>query len=149
MLSPPSSKHHNYDTNEILLLSLRLPSFFLIQKNHFRIRKGRLFVFCRGHSSVLFVSSLWNCPISFSKDDERNEMGPEVLRKQGQTCYSRGPLGESERQKQWTGSKFFSINAVCVVFRWGIQNQKAFWISIAESWPTFIVLKIVISLSHK
>lgn len=34
-------------------------------------------MFCRGHPSVLVVSSLWNCPISFSKDEERKEMGPE------------------------------------------------------------------------
>lgn len=39
--------------------------------------RRKLFVFCRVHPSVLFVSSLWNCHISSRKDNKRKEMGPE------------------------------------------------------------------------
>lgn len=80
MPSPPSSKHHKYDTNEIWLSSLERSSFFSpsIQRSTSESGTRRmLFASRRVHPSVLAVSPPWNCPISFRKDDERKEMGPE------------------------------------------------------------------------
>lgn len=80
--SPSSLKHHKQDKNEILLFSLGCPHLFRFcfsnTENHFESGiRGKIFVCCRGHPSVPLVSSLQNCHISISKDDERKEMGPQ------------------------------------------------------------------------
>ena len=74
------------------------------------------FEFCRVHPSVLFASSLWNCHISFRKDDERQELGPaDANETRPNLLFTWDLRGRVEGKSSELGPDFFY--QCCVVVR--------------------------------
>ena len=124
-----------------------LISFFLNTENHFRIRKKRkillsfvefIQVYCLLLPRGIVISAL-------GKMMKDKDWAQRMLRKQGQICFPRGPLGgRVEGKSSELGPDFFY--QCCVVVRWGTRNQKASFLHISGS-GNFIISPVEIRQS--
>lgn len=126
----PCSKHHKCDINGTLTIQSKTVLIYLfIKYRKIPLKseiRGKVFVFRRVHPSVLFVSSPWNCHISFRKDDERKEMGPEGPKETRPSLLFMWTLRERMEGKSRELGPIFFLSAICAVVRCGTHNQKAF-----------------------
>ena len=108
-------KNHKYDINNILLFSLELSSFFFFLNTEILQNQGQEKNSLHFAEFIQVYYLFLPCGTVISalgKMMKEKNWAQGILRKWGQTCFSRGPLGESGRQEQWTESRLFSINAV-------------------------------------